>query len=111
MKVIEAYHCDYCKKYSKSKGVITRHEKECYHNPITQACATCENMYQEPYTRPHILPNGTEIACGLSRPICTKGIIISDLNRPESISGHRISLKNNCAFWDKKDETNEEEIY
>jgi hypothetical protein len=28
------YTCDFCKKYSISKGAITRHQKKCSNNPI-----------------------------------------------------------------------------
>lgn len=109
MKVIEAYHCDYCKKYSKSKGVMTRHEKECYHNPVTRACATCKHMYQAPYKKPHILPDGTEIACGMARPMCAVGVGISFITAPDDIRGHRIDLKNNCPLWEQREETEEED--
>ena len=32
-KKITAWQCEYCKRYRKTKGSITRHEKICFHNP------------------------------------------------------------------------------
>lgn len=32
-KKITAWQCDYCKRYRKTKRVVTRHEKICFSNP------------------------------------------------------------------------------
>jgi len=110
MKIIEAYHCDYCKKYSKSKGVITRHEKECYHNPVTKACATCKHLRQEDYKHPYWSgAQGVEMESTWARPMCAEGVEISFRNKPEDAIGHRIDLKNNCPLWEQREETEEEE--
>ena len=99
MKIIEAYHCDYCKKYSKSKGAMTRHEKNCYHNPITKACASCGNYKQDKVR--------CEVADELGidsyhyRPSCTKGksLFNLDSNNPQ---GYKVTLKNNCELWEEE---------
>lgn len=104
MKIIEAYHCDYCKKYSKSKGVITRHEKECYHNPVTRACATCEHFGYQDYRTKH---NGCDVTG--TRPMCFLDIQISTLNIDESgDKTHKISLAHHCPLWKLRKEHEEE---
>lgn len=118
MKEIKAYHCDFCKKYSISKGVITKHEKKCFHNPVTKACATCEYFNQEEYTRPYSTPDGMKTEITASRPICKKGIEISWFTNivPFPLSDdtgktHEINLRSNCSEWKQKttDHENDEE--
>lgn len=89
MKIIEAYHCDYCKKYSKSKSVMTRHEKTCFHNPVMRACATCENLEQVEFTR--------EMPFVSSRPMCRAGVEISQLNS-NSVFGYEVKLQSECEY-------------
>ena len=90
MKEIVAYHCDFCKKYSKSKSVLKRHENNCYHNPITKACASCGNFYQEDKTKP--------CKFGIAHfmvPACKLGINIATLE-DERV---KLNLKHNCDNW------------
>lgn len=97
MRTIEAYHCDYCKKYSKSKRAITRHEKECYHNPITKACATCVNFGQTDHKRfDELFGEVTSI-----RPVCDKGINISPDNSNYEM-GYQVKLRNHCPKWEQR---------
>lgn len=100
---IEAYHCEYCKKYSKSKGVMTRHEKQCYHNPVTKACATCKYLSQEDYSRPFFLGDGGEIIVTATRPICKKECVISSMNEGRDGAGHSVDLKHNCFLWEQQE--------
>ena len=101
MRVIEAYHCDYCKKYSKNKGVITRHEKECYHNPVMRACATCKHLSNVDHRRPHMLLK--YVTTTYSRPVCERGFELSPLDDSRLI-GYRVDLKHHCEAWEQGDE-------
>lgn len=100
MRIIEAYHCDYCKKYSKSKGVITRHEKECYHNPVTKSCASCSHFGQEDHKRPDSFTG--QPATHL-RPVCDLGIALYIEDEGREL-GYKTALRNHCESWDKKEE-------
>ncbi|MCS3178458.1 hypothetical protein NXU87_20420 [Candidatus Bacteroides intestinigallinarum] len=96
MKEIEAFQCDYCKKYSKSKSVIRRHESECYHNPVTKACATCGNYGKEHYKVDNsVLPNCFEGDVYSSRPMCKVGKSISYLKDGKVT----VDLRNDCECW------------
>lgn len=56
MKTIEqkVYHCDYCKRYSIHKNVMSRHEKICSNNPINKhACFDCIHLKKEVRTEMH----------------------------------------------------------
>ena len=99
MRTIEAYHCDYCKKYSKSKGVITRHEKECYHNPATKACATCAHFGQEEHKRPDFFigQSATHL-----RPVCDLGIGLY-IEDEERVLGYKAALRNHCEAWSERE--------
>lgn len=101
MRIIEAYHCDYCKKYSKSKGAMTRHEKNCYHNPITKACASCDNYKQEKFRCEVVDELGVDSY--YYRPVCDSGISLSH-NNPNYSCGYRVELRNNCDSWKPKTE-------
>lgn len=90
---IKAYNCDYCKKYSKSKGAMTKHERVCYHNPATRSCATCKNMYQEGHMVDEILQISRDLPC------CTKGIELTDY--------FHVTLKNHCPLWEQEKEEDE----
>lgn len=94
MKIIEAYHCDFCKKYSKSKSVMTRHEKTCFHNPIMRACATCKNLEQVEFTR--------EMPFVSNRPMCRAGIEISPLNDNYEL-GYQIKLQSECKSYKQRE--------
>lgn len=99
MEEIKAYQCDYCNKYSISKKYIQAHEKECYHNPITKACATCENNVAG--TR-KVMSSIVNYPVTEVYPICSKGIEISILNRSES--GFKRNLQHHCESWEEKEE-------
>ena len=85
MYKINAYHCDHCKKYSSSKGVITKHEKVCFHNPSTRSCVTCEHIdwADNPF-------EDLETKCLAGIEIGVKGK--EPFTRP--------SLHTNCANWE-----------
>ena len=103
MREIKAYHCDYCKKYSKSKGAMTRHEKECYHNPVTKACATCKFLEQVEETTTDEVFGTTKIV----RPICQKGIRVSVVNN-EYARGYDVRLNHHCELWQEKEDAPDE---
>lgn len=101
MKEINAYQCDYCKKYSKSKSVIKKHESKCFYNPITRACATCGNYYQDHFKIQKTnapFDYGGDVY-GL-RPICKAGKRISDLKD----GNVTVDLCNSCECWIEKEE-------
>ncbi len=41
MKKIEAFQCNYCPKFYKSKSKTKGHEGKCYYNPVTKSCGSC----------------------------------------------------------------------
>jgi hypothetical protein len=41
MKNVNAHQCDFCGKLYLINKSCSRHEKNCYHNPITKSCITC----------------------------------------------------------------------
>ncbi len=46
-KLVERYECEYCeKKNYKHKSSAVRHEKQCFANPDTKACRTCEHYVE-----------------------------------------------------------------
>lgn len=47
MEEITAYKCDHCGKVYQNKGSCAKHEKRCFFNPITKACASCEYLSSE----------------------------------------------------------------
>lgn len=102
MYEIEAYQCDYCTKYSKSKSVMKKHESKCFHNPVSRACVTCGNYFQEHY-KVDIKPDDSFSYVGdiySCRPICKAGKSISSLKD----SKLTVSLCNNCEYWIEKEE-------
>lgn len=98
MTEIVAYQCDYCKKYSKSKSVIKKHEPECFHNPIVRACVTCGNYFQKHYMV-EMRPAFSYTDVYSCRPICKAGKIISDLKNGKLTT----SLCSNCECWIEKE--------
>lgn len=41
----EVYYCEHCDYYSLTKGVVTKHEKHCAHNPQNKhACLDCVHL-------------------------------------------------------------------
>lgn len=87
MREIKAYHCDYCKKYSKSESYMKAHEKECFYNPETKSCATCK-YYSQKDNIVHI----EECIARMSTPVCTKGLSISSFERDRTV----LSLRTRC---------------
>ena len=102
MEEIKAYKCDYCSKYSISKKYIKTHEKECYHNPVTKACATCKNC--ESVGRERKSSTGEYLVTEMYS-ICTKGITISILRE----DGFKRCLQHHCKAWEERPEVDEEE--
>lgn len=98
---IKAYQCKFCKKYSRSKSVMKKHESKCYHNPVTKACATCANCVQEHYKvdkSAFLVDIDTDVYS--DRPMCKRGLTISHLKD----GFHKADLRSNCNFWVEKDE-------
>lgn len=85
MKEIKAYNCDFCKKYSKSKGFMARHEKECFYNPIAKACATCSKLYQQR------IVTDEERRISMELPACEAGIPLTHETKAV--------LRDNCSEW------------
>lgn len=101
MYEIKAYQCKYCKKYSKSKSVIRNHESECFHNPKTKACATCENYYREHYkVDKAAFDSVIEGDIYSYRPVCAAGRTISQLKG----GLYKADLRSKCECWIEKDE-------
>lgn len=96
MHEIKAYQCDYCKKYGKSKSNIKRHEGECFHNPITKACATCANLTQEVYkvNKRNVFGDFQGDVYD-SIPKCTSGKNISRITD----NGKEVTLQHHCEYW------------
>lgn len=96
MHKIEVYHCDYCKKYGKSKSNIKSHEKVCYHNPATKACAICANLIQKEYKVDKKSLNidipGDVYGC---IPACVCGKNISQIKDGKRV----LNLQHNCSCW------------
>lgn len=101
MKTIEAYQCDYCKKYSKSKSVMKKHESKCFHNPKKKTCATCGNHYQELYkVENQISPFNHDGGVFSYKSICKAGINIYELKDGKIT----IRLCDNCEYWIENEE-------
>nr|DAK10581.1 MAG TPA: Transcriptional repressor CTCF/DNA Complex factor zinc finger protein-DNA [Caudoviricetes sp.] len=99
MHEIKAYQCAYCRKYSKSKSVMKKHESKCFHNPITKACATCGNRFQEHYKVEKLfVPFVGDVYA--YRPVCKAGKIITELRDGEL----SVNQRDNCEYWIKKEE-------
>ena len=101
MKEIKAYHCDYCKKYSKSKGVMTRHERSCYHNPITKSCVTCIHFGND-YHKYIKNINGNDISCNQLYPVCLMGEKFINSIPDDGPILQRFNLKTSCENWFQK---------
>lgn len=100
MQKIEAYQCDYCKKYGKSPSNIKRHEKECYYNPATRSCATCANLMQEHYKvdkrNLSIDVPGDVYDC---MPKCMLGKNISSIQDGKKV----LNLQHKCECWSESE--------
>ncbi|MDX9930125.1 MAG: hypothetical protein RBS37_09780 [Bacteroidales bacterium] len=44
MNKISAFKCDYCGKVYTTSKSCKAHEKNCYYNPDTRSCASCEHL-------------------------------------------------------------------
>lgn len=93
MKTINSYECDFCNKYSKSKAYMKRHEKICFHNPVTKSCVSCKNL-----TGSTLNLSTTEFTL---RPVCVAGINISEIN-PTALSGYTHDLRTGCSSWEQR---------
>lgn len=92
MKEIKAWHCDFCKKYSKSEQFMKQHEKTCCFNPITKSCATCIHFKQKQYKTKTDF--GQE--CIGEIPVCDEDVAIAELTD----KGKKLSLKTKCPLWE-----------
>ena len=83
VRKITAYQCGYCDKYYKHDSSAKRHEKQCFHNPSTQSCATCcfyvDRSINEDFDG--------------DAPICDLGIVF------DYTEWGRIRLRTNCDKW------------
>lgn len=105
MYKIEVYQCGFCSKYGKSQSNIRKHEKECYYNPVTKACATCVNLTQRDYKVDKRLVSdytGDVYDC---IPECKAGKTISSITD----KGKIIDLQHNCDCWVENEQNEEEE--
>lgn len=103
MHEIKAYQCAYCKKYSKSKSVIKKHETECFHNPVTKSCATCANCSREHYkVDKKALDFDSDIVGDVysHKPVCSGGKTISHLKG----GIYKADLRSKCECWIEKEE-------
>ena len=82
MKKITAYQCDYCPKYYKHDSSASRHEKECFYNPATKSCITCENY-----------DNSSAYTTSDDLPACKAGLEFGVL------WNGRVKLRTNCDQW------------
>ena len=101
MEEIKAYKCDFCRKYSRSKSYIKKHEKECYHNPTTRSCATCWNLCSK--TRERNSENG-EYIVNEAYSVCSKGIEVCILDDARV----KQTLRHHCDLWEKNIEIEDE---
>lgn len=85
MYEVKAFHCSFCKKYSTSKSRIKSHEKECFKNPETKSCATCD------YFKAHYTP--TPFGGELSEIKCDIGIEFGESD------SRTIKFETQCNFW------------
>lgn len=44
MKKIIVWECDHCGKILKTKSLIAKHEPNCFRNPESKSCITCESL-------------------------------------------------------------------
>ncbi len=100
MEEIKAYHCDYCRKYSISKQYIKKHEANCFYNPETRSCASCNHLKEEKHSRPS---NRYTLM-----PVCSAGICVATIDDSE-MRGYTLTLKHHCQFWEAKPIEEEEE--
>lgn len=102
MREIVAYHCDYCRKYSRSEQYMKKHEIECYYNSNTRSCGTCGNLYNKGY--PIKIRKGIQATVNL--PECSVGYEISNISKhPKSM----LCLRTSCDSWIPR--PNKEEVY
>lgn len=111
---INAYKCDFCKKYSSAKSVITKHEKKCFGNPINRACKTCLH-YSHRFINVHTNETAPfSDAFTEQVPFCNAGIKY-EVVREKSVFAPVFRLKNNCELWklntDEFDDELEEQIF
>lgn len=98
---IKAYQCVFCKKYSRSKSVMKKHELKCFHNLDTKSCATCANCVREHYkVDKAALPFDYECDVYSHRPMCKADQIISHF----AAGMLKTNLRSNCKYWIKKEE-------
>lgn len=95
MKEIKAYHCDFCKKYSKSNQYMKQHEKICCYNPDTRSCGTCVHFRQKSYKT----KTTSGLDCTDAIPVCNEGVEISSL----SVKGKKLLLKTQCPLWEDEE--------
>ena len=83
---ITAYLCDFCpmgkrKRFATRSGA-TRHERQCFYNPLRRACASCSHFFFEKYDH----------ETGEGGPFCD----LDALNRdPEALT----VLRSECQLW------------
>ena len=78
MRAINAYQCDFCSYYKKTKKSVEVHEANCFMNPINRACASCKHNTFDQSRYPN--PNYCE----------RKEIALTNK-----------SLTKNCPLWEK----------
>lgn len=94
-KEIKAWLCDFCtKKYYRVKGSSVRHERHCFFNPVTKACASCKNFVRgqghgEEFEEKHCLVN---IYIGALR-------VTGDSFSFTEVGG----LQSDCSKWEPKE--------
>jgi hypothetical protein len=85
MYEVKAFHCSFCKKYSTSKSRIKSHEKECFKNPETKSCATCEFFKDHPIETP--------FGMDMSEMECEVGVVFGESER------RAVKYETQCSFW------------
>lgn len=94
MKEITAYQCDHCPKYYKHKHNAKRHEKECFHNPETRSCASCE----------HFINWEDAFNDGLGNTVQDGGYYCDHFKKEfERQDNGKLDLKTNCDQWGRND--------
>jgi hypothetical protein len=89
MREINAFKCDYCGKVYTTSKTCKAHEKNCYYNPDTRSCASCEHLGLE---KKYINPGEYT-----RNQICKAGIHVNE-------SG----LRSDCPLYNERKEEPEE---
>lgn len=98
MKKVDAYKCDYCTKWLKSRSGMARHERKCLWNPEHKACASCGNNHE--YENEQESSEYDEVRQEQYVAVCSHKSRWCD-HYEFDLFAEKGNLKKNCPFWKK----------